>query len=766
MLNKALKISLSLFFVFISVSSFSQSKKIYNKGEAFIKKNRFVEAVTYFKKLDSAKYQSDYFYNYYLGVASYNLPINKQSCIPFFEKYLDLADSALIRKHDHENVYFILGDMYHLLNEFSKANEYLKQYYTLIETKESLSKFKKEKILIPVSRKLEQCKYGEIALENPRNVKIINLSDGINSIYPDYAPVVSSDEKKLYFTSKRPIENTNGKPVKVDRLNEDIFVVDINTVEDEDALKTGVVKRIGNSINTYYHDSGIQLSGNDSVLYFYRNSDIWEVNLYDTLDGLPKKLNSSVNTKEQESSIFFSFDNSKLFIVSDRPGGFGGLDIYVSKKDVNGMWGTAVNLGPNVNTEFDEETPFLDRDGETLYFSSKGNSSIGGYDIFRTKLTGDSCSFPVNLGFPINTASDDICFNINEDQSRAFYSSGDISGIGYQDIYRISFEDKRDPIAELNGFIKKGKELVPSASSITLTSVLGDEMISEVSDSLNGEYFLLLGHGKEYDMKVEMEGFALYERRFSIPEQKEYFQLYQEIRHDYIYGGDGAKIGQKITVFNAMGDSDSTINIYDSLTLNQIDLLKKELNYTGNIQAITDIKFYISKDSLKALMMNDKSLKFKLDANSNVSFNENGEDVFDLASYEVHNVSLSRKVFLDEGISIEDGSELEIANTESVNEVDGLFFTVQVGVYANPVAPSFFKSISELNNSVTEQGYIRYTTGRFDSVKAANVRREEAIKKGIVDAYVTVYYNGKRITIAEASEILITEGNTILNSNK
>lgn len=148
-----------------------------------------------------------------------------------------------------------------------------------------------------------------------------------------------------------------------------------------------------------------------------------------------------------------------MFIVSDMEGGYGGLDIYMSEQLENGKWTVPLNLGKNINTPYDEDAPYLDPDNETLYYSSDGHSSIGGFDIFRSKLDGFNGSPSINLGYPVNTTADDIFFIMTSRYNRGYYSSSKLGGKGDMDIYRISFADERDPVAELKGFVKMGKDL-------------------------------------------------------------------------------------------------------------------------------------------------------------------------------------------------------------------------------------------------------------------------------------------------------------------
>jgi len=210
--------------------------------------------------------------------------------------------------------------------------------------------------------------------------------------------------------------------------------------------------------------------------------------------------------------------------------------------------------------------------------------------------------------------------------NRGYYASSDLRGVGDMDLYRITFTDERDPVAELMGFVRQGEELVPAKSKITLKSLDESEVISDETDTLEGDYFLLLGHGKTYDMIVETERFAPYHRQFDIPEQKEYFQLYQEIHHVHLYDSDGNIIGQQITVYNALGETDTSQTYYDEETIKRLNLIKNDLGIHGMMTVLSDVKFYMSEDSLLALMRKDSTLSFDFGDNVLVSFMEDEND--------------------------------------------------------------------------------------------------------------------------------------------
>ena len=387
---------------------------------------------------------------------------------------------------------------------------------------------------------------------------------------------------------------------------------------------------------------------------------------------------------------------------------------------------------------------------------------MGGFDIFRSKQEDTLWSKPVNLGFPVNTPADDIYFTMTHRYNRGYYASADLNGVGDMDLYRITFADERDPVAELLGYVKKDNELIPAKSKITLSTLDGSELISDESDTISGDYFLLLGHGKKYKMLVETDEFAPYERIFEIPEQHEYFQLYQEVHHIHLLNGDGKIIGQQITVFNAFGEPDTTTTYYDDETLAKIESIKSENKIETNVKELKELRFYITTDSLRKLMAKDESLDYNLGDDVKVYFlKDEAADLFKFNSYELYEGSISRKEFLKEDDIAIDLSEIKTTEvietpdgTTAAETIGGLFFTVQIGVYSRDVPHDVLFNLTPLVTKKTSENHFRYSTGTFNSAGEATIRKDEIVKIGVTDAFVTAYYRGERISIEKAQELI------------
>ncbi|MFZ6011261.1 MAG: OmpA family protein [Bacteroidota bacterium] len=209
----------------------------------------------------------------------------------------------------------------------------------------------------------------------------------------------------------------------------------------------GYAANVGPKVNTPYHDSNLALSADGSTLFIYKDDNGGDIyyceRQADGTWGEPVPLPGIINSSFEEKSITISKDEKTLYFTSNRPGGYGNTDLYKATKDSKGEWSNTKNLGPKINTEFDEDGPFLDYDGVTLYFSSKGHKGMGGHDIFKAIYDPQKNEWtdPENLGYPINTPDDDIYFISAPDGKRAYYSSVRDDGMGYTDIYMITIPD-------------------------------------------------------------------------------------------------------------------------------------------------------------------------------------------------------------------------------------------------------------------------------------------------------------------------------------
>lgn len=471
--------------------------------------------------------------NFNIGFSQLNSYAEKTKAIPYLEKaILNVSDNYVPfdanEKRSPTNAFYYLGVAYRYAYRFDDAITNFERYKTYIKSREV--ELKKE-----VDRQIAMCKNAkEIYAAPSGDVKINMLQDSVNSPYPDYSPVISADESTLIFTSRRP-GGTGYDLTPTGDFYEDIFICH----KDSKGHWT-TPKSIGSNINTPGHEAAIALSANGDQLLIYKD-DNGDGNIYlSKLEGdtwsVPQKLGSDINSPFWEPSACLSPDGNTLYFVSDRPGGFGGRDIYRCVKLPNGEWSLASNLGPNINTEYDEDAPFMHPDGVTLVFSSDGNKTSGGFDIFYTTKEDDGTWSQVkNMGTPINTPDDDIFYVLSADGKRAYYSSGKPEGTGDKDIYLISLVNSVvDPITLLKGFItfdggyKEGKSI-----QITVVEEESGKIVHEIKpNSKTGKYIVALNGGitgKKYIIKYEAADFKPITETIVIEPGSTYQEILKEV---------------------------------------------------------------------------------------------------------------------------------------------------------------------------------------------------------------------------------------------
>lgn len=412
-------------------------------------------------------------YNYRKGFALLKVSNDYEKALPHFllaEKNVSKTYDAFSAKDNtaHIDTYFYLGFCYHLSKDISNARKFYKKFLSISDNSSGLSDESK--------LRLDQCDVAEIFLKLDKKYEIVNLGVGINSEYPEYAPVVSLDGQAIYFTSRRLRKDGANKEIKdpsTDKYLEDVYV----SKKQSDGV-WGEASLLDFSMPER-NDATVAVSADERRIYVYRddegNGDLF---YSDFEDGRFSKLKplalEGVNTDSWEPHVTVAPDGITKYFVSDRKGGYGGRDIYKVKKLPNGDWGAPQNLGPKINSPYDEDAPFISIDNKTLYFASNGPNSMGGFDIFISiSDKEDQWSDPINLGYPLNSTGDDIYYTTTADGYTGYLSSLRTGGKGEKDIYQI----KNDYLGIDNLAVLKGKinvlegQVLPEDVAFTLTCV-------------------------------------------------------------------------------------------------------------------------------------------------------------------------------------------------------------------------------------------------------------------------------------------------------
>ncbi len=476
-----------------------------------------------------------------------------------------------------KKIHLFMGEAYHLNGMWDKA----------------IDAFQKEKStngggahghdLAFLDKKIQECKNGKELEKNPIRVFVDNLGSGVNVAAPEYGPVITADESELFFTSRR--EDTYGKAVDEEDgiFREDIY---LSTRVNGKWIQS---KNVGQPVNSDNHDATVGLSPDGKTMYIYKgdnNGDLYECDYNAGLWSKPDALNRNINTEHRETSASLSYDGKTLYFVSNRTDlTLGGLDIFMSKLDEKGKWGKAMNLGPIINTEYDEESVFAHPDGKTLYFSSRGHKTMGGFDVFKSVNENGRWSEPQNLGYPVNSPSDEISFVINANGKRAYYSSTQEGGFGQRDIYVITMLGPEKPMILntedilVSSVTKPATEVViepaipVSTNQLTLfkgrildsltkkplqadilmiDNELNQEIGSFISDKVSGKFLVTLPSGKNYNVTVKSDGYLFQSVNFDIPQGGDYQVIEKDIMLNKV------SVGMVIVLNNIFFDTDKS----------------------------------------------------------------------------------------------------------------------------------------------------------------------------------------------------------------
>ncbi|MEE4116848.1 MAG: tetratricopeptide repeat protein [Marinilabiliaceae bacterium] len=471
-----------------------QSKKLiketFYEGEMFLLYEEYVEAKTMYDTLISWFPENDN-YKYRLGICYLNIPGEKDKSLDYLQEAVqninpNYKDGKVKETAAAYDAWYYLAKAYLVTNQVDKAITTYKRFLEGMDHKLYDSTL--------VKKELEECYNAKRLMEYPLYLKSVNQGDIINDRFSDINPVVSADEKTMIYTRETALQDQIFFSRKVNGEWTPGLVIMDQLLVDE-----------GNSTS---------LSADGTELFIYQN-DSYDGNIYSSrfVDGRwqpARILNENINTKYWESHASVSNDGKKLFFTSNRPGGYGGLDIYVSERDNLGEWGPALNLGPGVNTPFNEESPFLDRTDKVLFFSSRGHFNMGGHDIFyTTQNPSGEWITPINMGYPLNSTDDDIFYHPVGQGYTAYYSRFDPDGFGQKDIFRIEiFSDDHPRKFFVRGMVKL-RDLISQFSDSVKISTLDrknmDTLLVVYSDPETGEYEFEIPQG-EYKLVYESDG--------------------------------------------------------------------------------------------------------------------------------------------------------------------------------------------------------------------------------------------------------------------
>ena len=537
--------TLLLILLLTVTSAFAQGSKSLADAERFFSVRSYDMALEKFlEAIDGG--EKDPLVHYKVAVCyQKSAETNKQiKAIPYFEY-------ALAKGKDMpSSLYYDLAGIYLKDENVQKAIENFNKF------REVSSKADK-KAMSMADEALQTCHNAVALMSVPRDFTVHHFNSIINSSYTEYNPVLSADESVMAFTALRP--NT-GKTRTGDKFIEEIYI----TYNNSGAWTEPKVVPIAHNYNV--GTAGLSADGQKMLIFMGGASDpgsLYQIVKAGEEWSKPSLISPSINTpKYLESTASITPDGKTIYFASDRLNGQGGLDIYKTSLQANGTWSSPVNLGPEVNTKANEDAPFIHPDQKTLFFTSDGHNTMGGRDIFVTRMVGNKWTNPENMGYPVNTTSNDNYFTLIADGTRGYFSSDRKGGMGGEDIYYIDMpaESADIPLTMIKGKILNAETGKPMPTKIYLIDNETDKKLDFVydPDPKTGNYLVILPPAKDYDMVIESEGFLPYTLNINIPNQTYFYELYQMINLKTIRQFD-VVVGQEVQVKNAFYDTDQDV---------------------------------------------------------------------------------------------------------------------------------------------------------------------------------------------------------------
>ncbi|MBL7963981.1 MAG: OmpA family protein [Flavobacteriales bacterium] len=448
--------------------------------------------------------------------------------LPYFQKAVDLEPMM-------PRVRFLLAYSQQLNGRWDAAIE---NYTT--HKRETAFRPDPETFFNMADKRIAECRHGKAFEASPVRAQVENLGQPLNGELSDYGCLFMPDGRTMYFTSRRP-NTTGGKINKAtSEYFEDIYVSRLgeNGWSEPEPL--------AQPVNTVGNDATVGLCMNGTRLLIYRDEqgmgDLWMSDLVQAgtettapVWGAPVKLPEPINSKFHESSAWMTEDGEWLYFVSDRPGGVGGQDIWRSQW-MNGAWAAAENLGPDVNSILNEDGVFITAEGSQLYFSSKGHTSMGEFDVFVCQAERGAWSRPRNMGWPVNSPDDDLFFVLAPDGQTGYVSSVRHGGVGDDDMFRVHFLPPV-PTEELlvsaagggdgmgtarvvvNGVVKEINMLKPIEAQIEVVDLADASVVARMNSlAETGGFTTVLSPGRSYAVHVKAQGYLLHSETMAVPE--------------------------------------------------------------------------------------------------------------------------------------------------------------------------------------------------------------------------------------------------------
>ncbi len=555
---------------FDSQEEFQKANKAFLKGKEMFHKDKIILATHYFEEAQALNPNNSEL-NFFLGEC-YLKSSQKHKALTHFEKSYQLNPTY------SDKIEFKLGLGHHFLMHFDKAIEHYKKYKTLCDNTEEIKL---------VESKIEQCLVGLDLQKTVFPDSVINLKL-LNTKYEEHSPMISADQSTIVFTSTRQPEDDKPE-IPEDELHENIFISHFKDSAWSEPIP------ISSNLRSKYHDVNVGVSNDGQTIFVYNNTnndgEIYATSLEGSIWLEPLLLTEPISSIYEEKWMSLSPDHRIVYFVSNRPGGYGGLDIYYVERDIEGNFLEVKNIGDAINTPEDETGVFIHPDGKTLYFSSKGHYTMGGYDIFKsTRDSNGVWSKPINLGIPVNSPDDDRFISVNAEGKVGYFSSVRPEGMGGRDIYKIIFSDMsagktNSQTLLLTGTIEDSKTQKPMKAVIEIVDNDSQKVITKVhSNSETGEFLVPLPKGKNYGVTAIHDDYLFYSKNFDLKNDTTYEEIELDVNLNKVAVNSS---GIMRNIFFDYGKSD--LKPESKIEANRLyELMKKHPKMTVEISGHTD----------------------------------------------------------------------------------------------------------------------------------------------------------------------------------
>jgi outer membrane protein OmpA-like peptidoglycan-associated protein/tetratricopeptide (TPR) repeat protein len=484
-------------------------EKSYDEGIDFFKRGNYIEAVRIMRGIITK--EPEFTDAWYVMGLSYfkRTESNFKEAEKNFLKVIELCPSYNVY------TYYYMAEICYGSERYDSTIRYCEVFL------KDVDKIKSDK---DYSRAVDLLKYSKFYLQMTRNPVPFDprVVEGISTPANEYLPFITADNQMAFFTREMKLAGEKSTMIQSEKYKEKFM---FSQLQPEGTFSPG--EEMPEPFNLNDNEGGASLTVDNKTLYYtvckytqnhtYYNCDIY-YSVYVDGEWTPiKSVSDKINlptTWESQPSI--SADGNTLYFVSDRSGGYGGYDIYRSVKNDKGEWGTPINLGPTINSTGNEKSPFIHPDGKTLYFSSDGWLGMGGYDIFYSRLNDDGTwSTPVNIGYPINSADDEVGFFVSTDGQKGYFASNKLKGPGGWDVYSFDLYDKAKPekVLFVSGTVKSETETEMAQTRIELKNMETKKISVIPLDSVTGKYTAVAPFNNDYIMTVKREGYV-YESRY------------------------------------------------------------------------------------------------------------------------------------------------------------------------------------------------------------------------------------------------------------